>query len=71
MTVKIYCDICGEEIPEAAEGEGEDAGSLKMGWGPWGEKSTEEIFDFDALCRECTSAVKDSITRCIKERKKK
>ena len=28
MTVKLYCDICGKEIPEEAEGEGWDAGTL-------------------------------------------
>lgn len=65
MTVKIYCDICGKEIPEAALDEGEDVGNLNVGWGPWGEKATETYFDFDALCRKCTNDIKEAIERRI------
>lgn len=61
MVVKIFCDICGALIPEASEGEGEDAGNLNMGYGPWGEKVQTPYFDFDALCAECTDSLREAI----------
>ena len=70
MTVKIYCDVCGDLIPEEAEGEGEDAGNLSMGWGMWGEKERESFFDYDALCRRCTDSIKDAIHREISKQVK-
>ncbi len=73
MTVKIYCDICGELIPEQHEGEGEDAGQLVLGWGPWGERLTGsgKDFDFDALCDNCHEAIKEAIEKLVLERGKK
>ena len=67
MTVKIYCDICDALIPEASEGEGEDAGSLSFGWGVWGEKPLNFFFDFDALCKDCTEKIKNALDFCISE----
>lgn len=59
--IKIYCDICGKELKEEAEGEGEDAGNLEMGWGIWGEKARSIPFDFDSLCQECYESLKEAI----------
>jgi len=67
MPIKLYCDVCGEEIPEKA-GEIYETGDLHLLYGLWGEP-TEQYFNTDLLCEKCTLAIKKAIDDKIKELK--
>lgn len=54
MVVKIFCDLCGTLILE-------EAGSLQLDWGLWGEKATKTYYDYDALCEDCTNSLRRTI----------
>jgi len=65
MGIKLYCDICKVEIKEASEDEGWDAGSLRLGWGIWGENPKKPDYDLDAICKKCIEKIKNSLDLVI------
>jgi len=67
MVIKLYCDVCGVEIQEAAEGEGWDAGSAIISYGLWQQPKAQKIdFLSDALCKPCYVKIKTAIANTIK-----
>jgi len=73
MTFKVFCDICGAEIPEASEGEGEDVGVLSFHQGLLeADKHHKKIVDFDHLCDNCvailTKAIANGVHACIQHK---
>lgn len=52
--LKVYCDVCGEEIKEDGEGEGIDWAELQL------RRSENNVVTdgIDNICRECESIVK-------------
>jgi len=69
MTLKVFCDICGDLIPEKVKGEGEDVGLLTFTFGLIGaDEPHKTIVEFEELCEECVAilskAVADGVHKC-------
>jgi len=64
----LYCDVCGEEIPEASKDEGWDTGTLILKVTPYGDNLIiHDYFDFDILCDSCVEAIKEALEQILKE----
>jgi len=58
MTLKVFCDICGDLIPEASKGEGEDVGVLSFHQGLIGaDKHHTTIVAYEHLCDNCVKTL--------------
>lgn len=73
MTIKIYCTLCGEEIPEQAEDEGWDEWTITLKKTPWGNPHTtlDRAIDLHEVCDACAKRIRTVVEAEIQEIKEK